>query len=262
MWILTAWTFSTQGISSLKPGQGWCFPGSKGHLFVYLSHPISITHVTIGHITKSQSPYGHISSAPRTFSVYVSLPFHFIIPHTSSILVIVIHTAPLNVPLMAASGSSAGNEKRRRRRDLFGNDDLWPGRSSVSDPGGAGEYRTINNIRSVYIEDELHPLHPSESSSLSVSHQKPDDTIFSCVRLEVENNWGKKNYTCLYSFRVHGKLWPLFHVWRSHLWRLTSHLEEVGRSEVKCLRPLQVCVGLLQFLPRTPTCQINWCVWV
>lgn len=37
------------------------------HLFMSLSHPVSITHVTLSHITKSQSPNGHISSAPWEF---------------------------------------------------------------------------------------------------------------------------------------------------------------------------------------------------
>lgn len=41
--------------------------------------PASITNVTLGHITKSQSPTGEISSAPREFSVYVSRMFSFIL---------------------------------------------------------------------------------------------------------------------------------------------------------------------------------------
>lgn len=59
-----------QGHSSLRPGDCWCFLGDRGHLFVSLSHPISITHVTLGHISKRQSPTGSTGSAPREFSVY------------------------------------------------------------------------------------------------------------------------------------------------------------------------------------------------
>ncbi|KAG8008995.1 SUN domain-containing protein 2 [Nibea albiflora] len=32
----------------------------------------------------------------------------------------------------------------------------------------------------------------------------PDIEIFRYVRLEIENNWGNIDYTCIYSFRVHG----------------------------------------------------------
>ncbi|XP_062420089.1 SUN domain-containing protein 2-like isoform X2 [Pungitius pungitius] len=52
------------------PGACWCFAGAKGHAVVSLSHPIEVTHVTIGHVTKRQSLTGEINSAPREFSVY------------------------------------------------------------------------------------------------------------------------------------------------------------------------------------------------
>ncbi|XP_078135361.1 SUN domain-containing protein 3-like [Sander vitreus] len=59
-----------QGHLSLIPGQCWPFSGDRGHLVIALSHPVSITSVTLGHITKYQSPYEYISSAPREFSIY------------------------------------------------------------------------------------------------------------------------------------------------------------------------------------------------
>ncbi|XP_036937535.1 sperm-associated antigen 4 protein-like [Acanthopagrus latus] len=59
-----------QGHSPLQPGHCWCFPGDHGHIVISLSHPTSITHVTMGHISKRISPYGNIASAPREFTVY------------------------------------------------------------------------------------------------------------------------------------------------------------------------------------------------
>lgn len=56
--------------SQLLPGEGWCFPGDRGHLILSLAAPISITEVTLGHILKSESPNGLIRSAPRKFSIY------------------------------------------------------------------------------------------------------------------------------------------------------------------------------------------------
>ena len=38
-----------------------------------------------------------------------------------------------------------------------------------------------------------------------VQHTHADLPI-SAVQLKIESNWGHENYTCLYKFRVHGKL--------------------------------------------------------
>lgn len=54
--------------------------GEVRSLFMSLSHPVSITHVTLGHTTKSPSPNGKISSAPREFSIYVKYDIFFYYP--------------------------------------------------------------------------------------------------------------------------------------------------------------------------------------
>ncbi|XP_039463603.1 SUN domain-containing protein 3-like isoform X2 [Oreochromis aureus] len=59
-----------QGRAPMVPGVCWSFAGSQGHLTVELSHSITISHVTLGHISKMVSPSGKISSAPRMFSVF------------------------------------------------------------------------------------------------------------------------------------------------------------------------------------------------
>lgn len=38
-----------------------------------------------------------------------------------------------------------------------------------------------------------------------VSYQDQDKGVFSHVKLQIDSNWGEKNYTCLYNFRVHGQ---------------------------------------------------------
>ncbi|XP_040016719.2 SUN domain-containing protein 3-like isoform X1 [Gasterosteus aculeatus] len=53
-----------------SPGERWCFAGAEGHAVVSLSHPVKITHVTLGHITKQPSLTGEIHSVPKEFSVY------------------------------------------------------------------------------------------------------------------------------------------------------------------------------------------------
>ncbi|XP_023251323.1 SUN domain-containing protein 3-like [Seriola lalandi dorsalis] len=136
------WDYSTkrqrqviQGHTSLHPGQCWCFSGDNGHLFISLSHPISITHVTLGHITKSQSPYGYIASAPREFSIY-------------------------GMRTVDEEGSYLGT-------------------LAYDQDGAAFQTFKLPN---------------------------PDSGVFRYVKLQIENNWGNVDNTCLYSFRVHGEL--------------------------------------------------------
>uniref|UniRef100_A0A3Q3ADF6 Sad1 and UNC84 domain containing 2 n=1 Tax=Kryptolebias marmoratus TaxID=37003 RepID=A0A3Q3ADF6_KRYMA len=61
-----------QGYSVLLPGKCWAFHGVQGTLVISLSHPIRITHVTLDHLPRYNSPTGRIDSAPRDFEVYVS----------------------------------------------------------------------------------------------------------------------------------------------------------------------------------------------
>ncbi|XP_074486775.1 SUN domain-containing protein 1-like [Sebastes fasciatus] len=51
-------------------GRCWPFHGESGHLVIALSHPVTISHVTLGHISKTVSPTDNISSAPKMFAVY------------------------------------------------------------------------------------------------------------------------------------------------------------------------------------------------
>ncbi|XP_030338433.1 SUN domain-containing protein 1-like [Strigops habroptila] len=61
----------------VNPGNCWAFKGSQGHLVIRLSMRIYPTGFTMEHIPKTLSPTGTITSAPRKFLVYVSLPLNF-----------------------------------------------------------------------------------------------------------------------------------------------------------------------------------------
>lgn len=58
---------------SVNPGECWAFQGFPGFLVVQLNNLVEITGFTIEHIPKSLAPEGIIDSAPRNFSVWVSL---------------------------------------------------------------------------------------------------------------------------------------------------------------------------------------------
>ncbi|XP_075882148.1 sperm-associated antigen 4 protein-like isoform X2 [Nelusetta ayraudi] len=59
-----------QAHSPLVPGDCWAFAGQHGQLVIALSHQVKLSHVTLGHISKSVSPTGTITSAPKEFSVF------------------------------------------------------------------------------------------------------------------------------------------------------------------------------------------------
>ncbi|XP_037619526.1 SUN domain-containing protein 5-like isoform X2 [Sebastes umbrosus] len=59
----------TQG-GPIVDGRCWPFDGERGHLVIALSHPVTISHVTLGHISKTVSLTGSISSSPKMFAVY------------------------------------------------------------------------------------------------------------------------------------------------------------------------------------------------
>ncbi|XP_037625599.1 SUN domain-containing protein 1-like [Sebastes umbrosus] len=59
----------TQG-GPIMVGRCWPFHGERGHLVIALSQKVTISHVTLGHISKTVSPTGNISSAPKMFAVY------------------------------------------------------------------------------------------------------------------------------------------------------------------------------------------------
>lgn len=59
-----------QGYPVLLPGKCWAFHGVQGILVISLSHPVRITHVTLDHLPRYNSPTGRIDSAPKDFEVY------------------------------------------------------------------------------------------------------------------------------------------------------------------------------------------------
>ncbi|XP_034004146.1 SUN domain-containing protein 2-like [Trematomus bernacchii] len=59
-----------QGSPVLLPGKCWAFHGVQGTLLISLSHPITVSHVTLDHLPRYNSPTGRIDSAPRDLQVY------------------------------------------------------------------------------------------------------------------------------------------------------------------------------------------------
>ncbi|XP_028316818.1 uncharacterized protein LOC114471981 isoform X2 [Gouania willdenowi] len=123
-----------QGHPVLLPGKCWAFHGVQGTLVISLSHPVSITHVTLDHLPRYNAPTGRIDSAPKDFEVYGM-----------------------------TNENEEGTLLGRFTYDQYGE-----------------------------------PTQTFELPSPSAVHH--------LVELRVLTNWGQVEYTCLYRFRVHGKL--------------------------------------------------------
>ena len=57
----------------VHPGQCWAFKGESGYIVIQLSVPVRPTGFSLEHIPKSLSMTGSIDSAPRDFTVFVSI---------------------------------------------------------------------------------------------------------------------------------------------------------------------------------------------
>ncbi|XP_038160749.1 SUN domain-containing protein 2-like [Cyprinodon tularosa] len=124
-----------QGYPVLLPGKCWAFHGVQGNLVISLSHPITISHVTLDHLPRYNSPTGHINSAPKDFEVY-------------------------------------GLKNDTEEGTLLGT-------FTYEENGG---------------------------STQTFKLPTPNDAVYRFVELRVLSNWGHAEYTCLYRFRVHGKI--------------------------------------------------------
>lgn len=124
-----------QGHSVMLPGKCWAFRGVQGTLVLSLSHPVSITHVTLDHLPRCLSPTGHIQSAPKDFEVY--------------------------------------------------------GMEADADEGA---------LLGKYTYD--HDGEPTQTFELL----NKKETVYRFAELRILSNWGQVDYTCVYRFRVHGKI--------------------------------------------------------
>lgn len=124
-----------QGYPVLLPGKCWAFHGVQGTLVISLSHPITITHVTVDHLPRYNSPTGRIDSAPKDFQIY--------------------------------------------------------GMKNDTEEGTFLGTFTYNE---------------NGESTQTFQLPNPSDVVYRCVELRVLSNWGHIEYTCLYRFRVHGRM--------------------------------------------------------
>lgn len=167
---------------STLPGSCWPMRGNSGRVTIRLPHPVKVTAVSIDHASSRLLDKDRMSSSPKKVNVYGYL------------------TCP------AASHELGFDLKRRVLLTSLEYDAQQGGvqtfpisPTAAAAPTEAGECGA--NAASIGNSDS--PLVPGSCRGPPPSAGATDP--MGGIEVEVHDNWGNAEYTCLYRFRVHGE---------------------------------------------------------
>lgn len=164
---------------------GLCWPmnGDFGQLGVALSFPAYITDITIDHVAKEVA--FDLRTAPRDMEVWGLVEGQ---ENLDKVVAFRAERAAQHAEAVRAaeeSGSPLPEEPE---------EDAYPPTLPANQPfirlaSFSYDIEAPSNIQTFPVRQEIQDL----------------DVDFGIVALVIKNNWGKKEYTCLYRFRVHGE---------------------------------------------------------
>ncbi|CAL9699871.1 unnamed protein product [Knipowitschia caucasica] len=185
-----------QGPAILLPGKCWAFHGVQGTLVIALSHPITISHVSLDHLPRHSSPNGRIDSAPKDFQVY-------------------------GMSNETEAGTLLGTFMYKEDGEPTQTFSLSPVECEEEDkdaPGPSSDPATkMPPLKKPRASCALADLLGSTFTLLkndtetktdveAAEDEDVPDAVYRMVELRVLSNWGHVHYTCVYRFRVHGQL--------------------------------------------------------
>jgi len=164
---------------SVSEGAGHCWPlaGSNGRLTVRLKTPIHITAITIDHLPPSVTPERKIKGKDDVTSVEIASQLRSV-------------SAPKRFVLYGLSGDLDKDEENKTLLGSF----------AFDASNDAPPTQTFHLGKSVLREENV-----PESSEEDVIIMETSTPI---VMLQVLDNHGHPDYTCIYRFRVHGYVVP------------------------------------------------------
>jgi hypothetical protein len=184
--------------------------GPAGNLTVRLARPVAVTAVTIDHLPaavalRRHGAAGANAAAPRRFRVYGLTP------------------APVPAPLQdpsgqhggddhaAAAGGSGASATASASRGHAGNDAAAELRAYSRTLLGAFAYDATGPQTQTFVLPAAVDLWPAghheydaHAAADARAGAAPTHAVHSHVQLEVLDNHGSADFTCLYRFRVHG----------------------------------------------------------
>lgn len=163
-------------------GQCWPLAGTKGALEVELANDLIPSSITLMHIHPKLAPKGDVSSAPKDFVVYGYPRVGGAGPSLSSSSSFVNSTT--------SEGSQDGDE------EVAG----AAAEPVTAPPASRGSGGKVELLRGTFDSSAGCMTFPVEAPSV-----EPLGTMRR-VELEVLNNHGRPELTCLYRFMVHGKV--------------------------------------------------------
>jgi SUN domain-containing protein 1/2 len=156
-------------------GYCWPFHGTEGQLGVSLAVPISITEVTIDHVPKEVAL--DMRSAPRDMELWGLVE------------------GPENIVKV----KEWMEEKARRREEAREKGEVVEEEEYPKTLPKSPQYVRVASFRY-----DIHA--PNNVQTFPVLQEVRDLGVdFGLVALRVKNNWGRKEFTCLYRLRVHGQ---------------------------------------------------------
>jgi hypothetical protein len=150
--------------------------GTKGRVTLRLLHPVKISAVTVDHASAILLTPEQRTSAPRRIRV-VGFP-------------------PCRSTQCAALGFQANKQISLIEFDY---DIKGPSTQTF-------DLEQSTSSQASCSEETLSCEDPGLDVGLTLVVAEPDDEIpVAAITIEILNNWGNKDYTCFYRFRVHGE---------------------------------------------------------
>ncbi len=151
--------------------------GTQGYVTLRLPHPVKITSISVDHASALLLPPEQRTSAPRRIRV-VGFP-----------------------PCQGAQCGGLGfNVNKRIPLIEFDYD--------IKGPSAQTFDLEQSTSQASCSEEKISCDGPSEDVGFPLAAkvvERDDEIPFAAVTVEILNNWGNKDYTCFYRFRVHGE---------------------------------------------------------
>ena len=163
-------------------GHCWPFAGTEGRLGIALSAPVYISHISIDHVAKEVAH--DMRSAPREMEVWGMVE------------------GKDNIAKVKAwqAGKAAKRAEAKADAELKGI--AFVDEPDIKYPSGLP--RSPKYIRVASFKYDIYSHNTVQTFPVD-EEVRNLDVDFGIVMLNIKNNWGRDEYTCLYRIRVHGE---------------------------------------------------------
>lgn len=171
--------------SNTNPGACWSMDGTRGRITLRLAYPVQVTSISLEHVSHLLVPEGNTNSAPKKVRV-IGYP-----------------TCDHGTECPMGFDVNDPVEIIQMKYDREGStiQTFEVGTTAVPSPDNDDTDDVI--VAEEEEDDDLPPGSCSVKSSSCGSPPQIGDVA--AITVEILENWGNPDYTCLYRFRIHGE---------------------------------------------------------